>query len=82
MEKYCNNGKEYDVEEVNLDGAIINVNGTSITDQEMMSDLTNSSYRMSGYTVFINSDEICFDTFDEAYQCAMYRQKDTFWLED
>lgn len=32
MEKYRNNGKTYDVEEAKLAGAIINVNGTSITD--------------------------------------------------
>ena len=81
--KYVNNGKTYDVEEVNLYGAIINVNGTSITDLSVMQDLTGDEmlYGDGGYTVFVNSDEVYYDTFEKAYDCAMNKQKDTFWLE-
>jgi len=82
MEKYINNGKTYDVEEVALYGAIINVNGTSITNLEAMGDLTGDPmYDGGGYTVFCDSDEIYFDTFEEAYNFAMNEQKDTFSLE-
>jgi len=82
--KYVNNGKTYDVEEVNLMGAIINVNGTSITDFQKMYELTGDKmlYGNGGYTVFVGSDEIYYDTFEQAYDCAMNKQKDTFWLED
>jgi len=84
MEKYYNNGKWYDVEEVNLYGAIINVNGTSITDLNVMKDLTGDEllYGDGGYTVFVNSDEVWYKTFEQAYDCAMNKQKDTFWLEN
>ena len=83
MEKYINNGKEYNVEEVNLYGAIINVNGTSITDLGRMYELTGDDmYKDGGYTVFVGSDEVYYDTFEKAYDCAMNKQKDTFWLED
>jgi hypothetical protein len=83
MEKYVNNGKTYDVEEVNLYGAIINVNGTSITDLGVMKDLTGDEllYGDGGYTVFCDSDEIYFDTFDKVYNFAMTEQKNTFSLE-
>ena len=82
MEKYFNQGKEYNVEEVNLYGAIINVNGTSITDLNRMYEITdNKMYKSGGYTVFVDSDEIFFDTFEEAYNFAMTEQKDTFRLE-
>ena len=81
MERYINNGKEYQVEEVNLYGAIINVNGTSITDLSVMRDLTGDSMYTDGYTVFCDSDELYFDTFEEAYDFAMTKQKDTFSLE-
>ena len=82
--KYVNNGKTYDVEEINLYGAIINVNGTSITDFQRMLELTGDKlcYGQGGYTVFVNSDEVWYKTFEEAYDCAMNKQKDTFWLED
>ena len=71
--------KEYEVEEVNLYGAIINVNGTSITDLEVMGDLAGDPmYENDGYTVFCDSDEIYFKTFEEAYNFAMNEQKDTF----
>ena len=84
MERYYNNGKEYEVEEVELYGAIINVNGTSITDFKKMEELTGDEmlYGSGGYTVFCDSDEIYFDTFEEAYNFAMNEQKDTFRLED
>lgn len=83
MERYINNGKEYQVEEVNLYGAIINVNGTSITDLSAMYDLTGDKllYAGGGYTVFCDHDEIYFDTFEEAYDFAMNKQKNTFRLE-
>jgi hypothetical protein len=83
MEKYYKDGKEYDVEEVNLFGAIVNVNGTSITDFKKMEELTGDSmlYGNGGYTVFCDSDELFFDTFDKAYEFAMNEQKDTFRLE-
>ena len=83
MEKIIKNGKEYEVEEVNLYGAIINVNGTSITDFKKMEELTGDEmlYSGGGYTVFCDSDEIFFDTFEEAYNFAMNEQKDTFRLE-
>jgi len=83
MEKIIKNGKEYEVEEVNLYGAIINVNGTSITDFKKMEELTGDEmlYSGGGYTVFCDSDEIFFNTFDEAYNFAMNEQKDTFRLE-
>ena len=82
MERYYNSGKEYTVEEVNLYGAIINVNGTSITDLNRMYELTGDKllYAGGGYTVFCDSDEIYFDTFDKAYDFAMNKQKNTFSL--
>ena len=80
--RYRNNGKTYDVEDVELYGAIINVNGTSITDLNKMLELTGDEmlYGRDGYTVFVNSDELYYDTFEQAYDCAMNKQKDTFWL--
>ena len=81
MERYINNGKEYNVEEVNLYGAIINVNGTSITDLSKMGELTGDPmYNGGGYTVFCDSDELYFDTFEEAYNFAVNEQKNTFRL--
>ena len=83
METYIKDGKKYQVEEVNLFGAIVNVNGTSITDFKKMEELTGDSmlYGNGGYTVFCDSDELFFDTFEEAYNFAMNEQKDTFRLE-
>ena len=78
--RYTNSGKTYNVEEVNLFGAIINVNGTSITDLAKMNELTDSEFYTKGYTVFCDSDEIYFDTFEQAYNFAMTEQKDTFRL--
>lgn len=78
---YINSGKSYEVEGVELGGAIINVNGTSITDCTLMDKLTNNPYSVGGYTVFVDSDEVCFDTFDEAYSYAMNEQKDTFSIK-
>ena len=80
--KYRKDGKIYEVEEVVLGGAIINVNGTSITDIEKMREATGDDlcYRGGGYSVFCDSDELAFDTFDEAYNFAMTQQKDTFSL--
>ena len=79
MERYINNGKEYTVEDTQLYGAIINVNGTSITDINRMYELTGDDlYRSGGYTVFVDSDELYFDTFEAAYDYAMNKQKNTF----
>jgi len=78
--KYRRGNKTYDVEEVELFGAIINVNGTSITDLAKMQELTGSEFYTEGFTVFCDSDEIYFDTFDQAYNFAMTEQKDTFRL--
>ena len=40
MEKIIKDGKTYEVEEVNFAGAIVNVNGTSITDYENLEYIT------------------------------------------
>ena len=47
-----------------------------------MRELTGDDlcYRGGGYTVFCDSDEIFFKTFEEAYNFAMNEQKDTFRL--
>lgn len=68
----------YKVESVELNGAIVNVNGTSITDCKKMDLLMNNPYGNGGFTVFVDSDEVCFNTFKEAYEFAMTKQKDTF----
>jgi len=74
-------GKLYNVEDVELYGAIINVNGTTITDYSVMEDVTGDEmYKGMGYSVFCDSDEIMFDTFKDAYEFAMTKQKDTFSL--
>ena len=72
--KYKNNGKTYNVESVVYNGAIINVNGTSITDHSK----NFVGVVGEGYSVFVDSDELGFDTFEEAYDFAMTKQKDTF----
>lgn len=69
---YTNNGKKYKVESVTYGGQCIQVNGTTITDC--------SKLGMEGYTVFVDSDELCFETFEEAYTFATTKQKDTFRL--
>lgn len=82
METYIHAGKKYQVEEVECFGAIINVNGTSITDLDKMGELTGSSmYKSGGYTVFVDGDEVWFKTFEQAYDFAMTKQKDTCRLE-
>lgn len=82
MQYYTNKKKIYKVESVELFGAIINVNGTSITDFNQMYNLTNDEmYKGGGYTVFCDSDELYFDTFEEAYNFAMNEQKDTFSIK-
>lgn len=84
MQYYTNKKKIYEVESVELFGAIINVNGTSITDLNQMYNLTGDKllYAGGGYTVFCDSDELYFDTFDKAYEFAMTKQKDTFSLDN
>ena len=75
--------KTYNVDEVTMNGIFINVNGTTITDYAVWAEqFDNPLMQTEGYTVFCDSDEICFDTFDEAYDFAMNKQKDTFRLED
>lgn len=83
MQYYTNKKKIYEVEEVNLYGAIINVNGTSITDVHQLAKVTgNKLLDGEGYTVFVGSDEVWYKTFEQAYDCAMNKQRNTFWLED
>ncbi len=58
------NGKKYDVDSTAYNDAIINVFGTSITDEKKQGIGGN------GYTVFDEGEEIYFKTFDEAYKYA------------
>ncbi len=76
---YTNHGKKYEVESVTYCGMCIQVNGTTITDiQKQNLMLTNKCLAQEDYSVFVDSDEIIFDTFEEAYEFAMTEQKDTF----
>ena len=77
---YRNNGKTYKVDEVNFGGAIINVNGTSITDDAKLQEVMHSHLKGSGYGVFVDGDEVAFKTFAEAYEFATTKQKDTVRL--
>lgn len=79
--KYENNGKTYEVESIAYGGATINVNGTTITDYEKMKNILGFGSG-SGYSVFCDSDEVYFETFDEAYDFAVNKQKDTFRVEE
>lgn len=63
------NGKKYDVDSTAYNGAIINVFGTSITDEKKQGIGGN------GYTVFDEGEEIYFNTFDEAYNYAKKIEK-------
>ena len=75
--------KAFEVESTSYFGAIINVNGTSITDIKRMYELTHSPlYKGGGYTVFCDGDEVFFDTFEKAYGFAMNEQKNTFRKEN
>lgn len=78
MERYVNAGKSYEVESTECMGAVVNVNGTSITDCSLMAELTGMPHSSCGYTVFVDSDEVWFKTFEEAYDFAMNKQKGTF----
>jgi hypothetical protein len=75
MKTYRNNGKTYKVESVTYGGQCINVNGTTIT------DIKKTGLGATGYTVFVDGDEIAFDTFFEAYEFATTKQKDTMRLD-
>lgn len=79
MEIYKNNGETYNVEDITYGGIYINVNGTTITDcklnDEMLLGMKNGA---EAFTVFCNGEEIMFGTFEEAYDYAMHKQKDTF----
>lgn len=77
MQKYSNAGKTYSVDEVVFEGAIINVNGTSITDCALLNKLMKMPHEMKGYTVFCDSDEIYFERFESAYAFAKKMQKNT-----
>jgi len=70
--KYTNNGKKYNVESVAFGGMIINVNGTSITNCSKLPE-----FPTTGYSVFVDSDEVCFDSFEKAYEFATTKQKNT-----
>lgn len=76
-------GKSYKVESTSYFGAVINVNGTSITDCDMMAVITDDENHTpdGSFTVFCDSDELWFPNFAEAYEFAMTKQKDTFRLE-
>ena len=81
MERYLNNGKEYEVKEVTGLGCFINVNGTTITDQSACADVMGNDlglYTPGVYTVFVDGDEIGFDSFEKAYDFAVNEQKGTF----
>jgi hypothetical protein len=71
MDTYTNNYKTYNVESVSYDGTIINVNGTSITDLELMGKNMPKPHKMDGYSVELDGEEYLFDTFDKAYQFAI-----------
>lgn len=59
---------------------IVDVNGTSITDCDLQAEMFGYEWRKSNgdFSVFCNSDEIVFDSFEKAYNFAMNEQKDTF----
>lgn len=78
---YRNNNKRYQVSSVAYDGMIINVNGTSITDYSQYSKRM-LGIEGKGYSVFCDSDELYFETFDEAYDFAMNKQKNTFRISE
>ncbi len=76
---YTNNGKKYAVESVTYGGACIQVNGTTITNQQLLNLLlTNKCLDKEDYSVFVDGDELAFNTFEEAYEFATTKQKDTF----
>ena len=75
---YRNNNKNYKVESITNSGMSIQVNGTTITDVKVMEEVLFNKLDGVGYTVFVDSDEVYFPTFDEAYTFAMTKQKDTF----
>ena len=73
--------KKYNVQSVAYEGAIVNVNGTSITDYGTLWATTgNPLYAQGGYSVFVDGDELYFDTFEKAYEFATTKQKDTIRL--
>ena len=77
---YKHNDKKYKVESVAYDGMIINVNGTSITDCDLQAKMFGYSWRKpcGEFTVFCDGDELVFPSFEDAYDFAMNKQKDTF----
>lgn len=70
---------KYKIESEAYGGAIKNVNGTSITDCDKMARLIGNPYHKPCglFTVFVDGDEVCFNSFDEAYEFAMTKQKNT-----
>ena len=81
---YKNNNKKYKVESVAYDGMIINVNGTSITDCDLQAKMFGYSWHKpcGDFTVFCDSDELVFHSFEDAYDFAMNKQKDTFRIQE
>lgn len=77
---YKNNGKTYKVEDITCDGMCIEVNGTTITDIDLQAEIFGYTWhKPSGdFSVFCDSDEIVFPSFEKAYKFAMEEQKDTF----
>lgn len=74
---YERDGKKYKVDSVTSGGVCINVNGTTITDQEAMSETLGFSFPVEGFSVFVDGDELYFNTFEEAYDFATTKQKNT-----
>lgn len=77
---YTNKSKKYKVESVSYCGMIVGVNGTSITDCDLQAKMFGYSWHKpcGDFTVFCDSDELVFHSFEEAYDFAMNKQKDTF----
>lgn len=58
------------------EGCFYNVNGTTI------SPIGDEKNFEGHYTVFVNGDDLVFHSFDEAYEFATKKQKNTRSLED
>lgn len=68
-------GKEYNVDEVQY-GMYYNIGQTTITDvskQEYV--LFGKETKGLGYSVFIDGDEVCYETFEDAYNAALEYNK-------
>lgn len=68
-------GKEYNVDEVQYE-MYYNIGQTTITDmtkQEFI--LFGNKKENLGYSVFIDGDEVCYKTFEDAYNAALEYNK-------